>query len=154
LAGKAPPFDIRNNEAPIFSRPRFLPPTIMGVNTKIEGSLIADGCRIGDNVTIQNSVVGLRAVIGDNVTIKDSVLMGADYFETPDSVDEGDLPLGIGKGSVITGAILDKNCRIGEGVRITNAAGADHEGEEEDLQVRDGISVVIKNGLIPSGFAS
>ena len=154
LAGKSPPFDIRNREAPIFSRPRFLPPTIMGVNTKIDGSLIADGCHIGDNVTIQNSVIGLRTVIGDNVIVKDSVVMGADYLESPDSLAPGELALGIGDGSVVTSAILDKNCRIGKGVKITNAAGVDHQGEEEDLQIRDGISVVIKNGKIPDGFVS
>ena len=65
LASKNPPFDIRNRHAPIYSRPRFLPPTIMGKST-ISGSLIADGCLIGDNVTIENSVIGLRTVIGDN----------------------------------------------------------------------------------------
>ena len=106
----------------------------MGNNTKIDGSLIADGCQIGDNVTIQNSVIGLRTVIDDNVTIKDSIVMGADYFETPESVEPGGLQLGIAAGSVITGAILDKNCRIGKGVQITNAAGIDHHGEDEDCR--------------------
>jgi glucose-1-phosphate adenylyltransferase len=154
LTGKSPPFDIRNRSAPIFSRPRFLPPTIIGANAKIEGSLIADGCHIGDNVTIQNCVIGLRTVIGDNVTIKDSVVMGADYFEPPESIEADEIALGIGSGSVVTGAILDKNCRIGPGAKITNAAGVDNQGDEEDLQIRDGISVVIKNGRIPAGFES
>ena len=81
LAGKSPPFELRNPESPIYSRPRFLTPTIMG-DAKISSSLIADGCRIGDNVTIENSVIRLRTVIGDSVTIKDSVVMGADYIET------------------------------------------------------------------------
>jgi glucose-1-phosphate adenylyltransferase len=152
LASKSPPFDIRNADAPIFSRPRFLPPTIMGANTKIDRSLIADGCHIGDNVRIENSVIGLRTVVADNVTIKDSVVMGADFFETAEPT--GDLPLGIGKGSLISGAILDKNCRIGTNVKITNAAGVDHQGEEEDLQIRDGISIVIKGGRIPNGHQS
>ncbi|TWU23085.1 Glucose-1-phosphate adenylyltransferase [Novipirellula galeiformis] len=154
LAGKAPPFELRDPAAPIYSRPRFLPPTIMG-DVKIESSLIADGCRIGDNVTIQNSVIGLRTVIGDNVTIKDSVVMGADDIEcdkTP--LAPGVLPMGIGSGSVIEGTILDKNCRIGENVRITNQAGVDHQGEDEALQIRDGISIVIKEGQIESGFQS
>jgi glucose-1-phosphate adenylyltransferase len=148
LASKNPPFDIRNREAPIFSRPRFLPPTIMG-NAKVNGSLIADGCRIGDNVTIENSIIGLRTVIGDGVTIKDSVVMGADHIEASDC----DLmPIGIGEGSVISGAILDKNCRIGKNVKITNADKVENQGEDEPLQIRDGISIVIKNATIPDGF--
>jgi glucose-1-phosphate adenylyltransferase len=151
LASKAPPFDIRNREAPIFSRPRFLPPTIMG-DAKITGSLIADGCKIGDNVTIDNSVIGLRTVIGDNVSIKDSVVMGADYIEMPDSVASNVLPIGIGNGTTISGTILDKNCRIGRNVKITNAAGVENQGEDEALQVRDGIPIVIKNGQIEDGF--
>ncbi|WP_047816580.1 glucose-1-phosphate adenylyltransferase [Rhodopirellula islandica] len=151
LAGKNPPFDIRNRHAPIYSRPRFLPPTIMG-DAKITGSLIADGCLIGDNVTIENSVIGLRTVIGDNVTIKDSVVMGADFIEMQDADCGGKLPVGVGAGSVIQGAILDKNCRVGENVRILNEAKIDHQGEDDDLQIREGISIVIKDGQIPNGF--
>lgn len=153
LASKNPPFDIRNRQSPIYSRPRFLPPTIMG-DTKISGSLIADGCSIGNNVTIENSVIGLRTVIGDNVTIKNSVVMGADFIEMRGSQREGRLPLGVGSDTYVSGAILDKNCRIGSGVRITNAAGVDHEGEDSDLQIRDGISIVIKDGQINDGHQS
>ncbi|EMI18729.1 glucose-1-phosphate adenylyltransferase [Rhodopirellula maiorica SM1] len=154
LAGKAPPFELRDPNAPIYSRPRFLPPTIMG-DAHIESSLIADGCRIGDNVTIKNSVIGLRTVIGDNVTIKDSVVMGADDIECEKTeLPAGVLPMGIGNGSVIEGTILDKNCRIGENVKITNQAGVEHQGEDEALQIRDGISIVIKEGQIESGHQS
>ncbi|TWU48017.1 Glucose-1-phosphate adenylyltransferase [Rubripirellula reticaptiva] len=151
LAGKNPPFDIRNRQAPIYSRPRFLPPTIMG-DTKITGSLIADGCRIGDNVTIENSVIGLRTVIGDNVTIKDCVVMGADHIEDAGPQANGAVPTGIGDGSTIVGTILDKNCRIGQNVKIVNEKGIENQGEDEPLQVRDGIPIVIKNATIEDGF--
>lgn len=151
LAGKAPPFEIGRQDAPIYSRPRFLPPSIMG-DVKIDGSLIADGCKIGDNVTIENSVIGLRTIIGDNVTIKDSVVMGADRFEDNDSLTDGMLPLGIGENSVIQGAILDKNCRVGKNVKITNAKNLQTLGEDESFQIRDGISIVIKNGQVEDGF--
>lgn len=150
LASKNPPFNIRNRDAPIYSRPRFLPPTIMG-DTRINGSLLADGCLIGDNVTIDNSVIGLRTVIGDNVTIKDSVVMGADYIEDETHRDPGRLPLGIGEGSVISGAILDKNCRIGKNVKITNAAGVENYGDDDPIQIRDHIPVVIKGAQVYDG---
>ena len=153
LASKSPPFEIRNPDAPIFSRPRFLPPTIIG-DAKISGSLVADGCRIGNNVTIQNSVIGLRTVIGDNVTIKDSVVMGADYIELSNESHPGRVPIGIGSGTTIKGTILDKNCRIGEDVSITNQAAIEHQGENEALQIRDGISIVIKNATIEAGYKS
>ena len=151
LAGTDAPFDIRNREAPIYSRPRFLPPTIMA-NGQIENSLIADGCRFGKNVTIKNSVIGLRTVIGDNVTIEDSVVMGADYIEDKSRLAPGEIPVGIGDNSVVSKAILDKNCRVGANVKLTNAAGHETQGEDDDFQIRDGISIVIKNGKIPDGF--
>ncbi|MGB7323785.1 MAG: glucose-1-phosphate adenylyltransferase [Rubripirellula sp.] len=151
LAGKNPPFDIRNRQAPIYSRPRFLPPTIMG-DSKITGSLIADGCRIGDNVTIENSVIGLRTVIGDNVVVKDCVVMGADHIEDAGPQPNGAVPVGIGDGSTIVGTILDKNCRIGQNVKIVNDKGVENQGEDEPLQVRDGIPIVIKNATIEDGF--
>lgn len=153
LAGKNPPFDIRDRGAPIYSRPRFLPPTIMGTTT-ISNSLIADGCKIGDNVTISNSVIGLRTVIGDNVTIRDSVVMGADFIERRDGLRDGVVPVGIGSGSEIRTAILDKNCRVGRNVRIVNEANIENQGEEEVLQIRDGISIVIKDGQLDDGFVS
>ncbi|MEM9828236.1 MAG: glucose-1-phosphate adenylyltransferase [Planctomycetota bacterium] len=151
LAGGNAPFDIRDPDAPIYSRPRFLPPTMMGEDVKIRGSLIADGCRIGHNVTIENSVIGLRSVIGDHVTIKDTVMMGADFIETPEKRAEGVVPVGVGNNTVITGAILDKNCRIGAGVSITNDQALENSGVESDLQIRDGIPIVIKNAIIKDG---
>ncbi len=151
LASKNPPFDIRDRSARIYSRPRYLPPTIMG-DVRITGSLIADGCRIGDNVTIENSVIGLRSVIGDHVTIKDSIVMGADYLESRSALDSSVTPIGIGDHSEISGTILDKNCRIGSHVKIINHAGIENQGEDEALQIRDGIPIVIKNGQIDNGF--
>ncbi|MCD0462640.1 glucose-1-phosphate adenylyltransferase [Roseiconus lacunae] len=152
LASEAPPFQLGRADAPIYSRPRFLPPTVMGDNVNIRGSLIADGCHIGSNVTIENSVIGLRTVIGDNVTIKDTVVMGADYVEDDRDPNAAEVPTGIGAGSTIKGAILDKNSRVGTNVTIVNEQGHDSFGEDEDLQVRDGVSIVIKNGSIPNNF--
>jgi glucose-1-phosphate adenylyltransferase len=151
LAGENPPFDIRNREAPSYSRPRFLPPTIMGQNVTVRRSLIADGCKIGNNVTIENSVIGLRSVIGDNVVVKDTVMMGADYIEKDSVAATKQLPVGIGSGSTIVGTILDKNCRIGTNVRITNEKKIENQGEDDAIQIRDGIPIVIKNALVPSG---
>ncbi len=152
LASKAPPFELGSVDAPIYSRPRFLPPTVVGEDVTVRGSLIADGCRIGNHVTIENSVIGLRTIIGDNVTIKDSVVMGADYTEDQRNLSNDRIPVGIGRNSTISGAILDKNSRIGAEVTITNSGNVDSLGEDEDLQVRDGISIVIKNGVISDGF--
>jgi glucose-1-phosphate adenylyltransferase len=125
-------------------------------DAQVRGSLIADGCHIGRGTVIENSVIGLRTVIGENVTIRNSVVMGADYVqsaqEREQDIAEGSLPVGIGSGSTINGAILDKNCRIGRNVTIVNEQGLETHGEEEALQVRDSISIVIKNGLIEDGF--
>jgi glucose-1-phosphate adenylyltransferase len=62
------------------------------------------------------------------------------------------MPIGIGDGSLIEGTLLDKNCRIGKNVRITNSAKVENQGEDEAMQVRDGIPIVIKDGVIPDGF--
>ncbi len=155
LASAAPPFDLSSPQAPVYSRPRFLPPSVME-DAQVRGSLIADGCHIGRGTVIENSVIGLRTVIGENVTIRNSVVMGADYVQSAEEreqdIAEGSLPVGIGSGSTINGAILDKNCRIGRNVTIVNEQGLETHGEEEALQVRDSISIVIKNGLIEDNF--
>ena len=88
----------------------------------MRGSLIADGCQISPGATIENSVIGLRCVIGPNVTIRNSILMGNDGYETKVELRDDQQcerpPIGVGADSVIAGAIIDKNCRIGRGVRI------------------------------------
>jgi glucose-1-phosphate adenylyltransferase len=151
LARKAPPFDFSDNQAPVYSRARFLPPTVVE-DAKITSSLVADGCQIGRGTVIEGSVIGLRTVIGDNVTIRNSVIMGADYRESKEDIKEGQIPVGIGDGSVIEGTLLDKNCRIGKNVRITNAGAVENQGEDDPMQVRDGIPIVIKDAVIPDGF--
>ncbi len=87
-------------------------------------SLIADGCAIESGTVIENSVIGLRCRIGQGVTIRNSILMGSDEYETPDearaATPTGRPLVGIGAGTVIEGAIIDKNCRIGQRVRIAN----------------------------------
>jgi len=153
LASDNPPFSLTLEEHPVFSRARFLPPTRIH-EANITNSLIADGCRIGRNVTIENSVVGLRSIIGDNVTIRDSYIMGADFYERDDDIGLSEtIPVGIGDNSVIKKAIVDKDCRIGKGVRIVNDQGIDNSEEShERCVVRDGIACVIKGVSLPDGW--
>ena len=153
LAGDDPPFSLTLEESPVFTRARFLPPTRLH-DVKISDSLIADGCRIGRNVTIENSVVGLRSIIGDNVTIRNSYVMGADYYERDEDVHRHQMiPIGIGDNSIINGAIVDKNCRIGKGVRIVNDGNIEESSHDNELCViRDGIACILKGVSLPDGW--
>ena len=77
--------------------------------------------------------------------------MGADLYETEEEKRREDVPpVGIGPGSVIRGAIVDKNARIGAHVRLTNDSGHEHL-DSDNLYIRDGVMVVPKNAVIPSG---
>ena len=150
-------FKLDMQEAPLFSRARFLPPARFD-GAHINQSLIADGCRIGRGAKIENSVVGLRCVIGDNVTIKNSIVMGADFFPTDDEVAsdvrDGRPSIGIGDGSVIDGVIVDKNCRLGRNVHIANRQ--EDKTEDTDISefcvIREGIPVIVKNAVLPDGW--
>jgi glucose-1-phosphate adenylyltransferase len=104
---------------------------------------------------IENSVIGLRCIIGEGVTIKDSVIMGADFFDDDfrsQAASRGGPPLGIGSGSHIEGAILDKNCRIGRNVRIVNQQKTETRGEDEACIIREGIPNVVKDGVLADGW--
>jgi len=155
LAGTNPPFDLSAAVAPIYSRPRFLPPTLFDGAT-IKRSLIADGCQIGQGAVIENSVIGLRTIIGEGVTIRNTVIMGADLFESREAKrghqQNGTPPLGIGDRSYVEGAIIDKNVRIGRGVRIVNEQGVETRGEDEACIIREKIPCVVKDGVIPDNF--
>src|SRR5215467_13869780 len=152
LTGSAPHFDFHDMTAPIYTRARFLPSSrIRGCD--IRESIISEGS-ILNGVKIYNSVVGIRSQIGENAELDRVLTMGADFFEDEEDLTSNRLRLipniGIGSGSVIRKAIIDKNAHIGDNVRILN--------EERILNldgpnyyIRDGIVIVPKNGIIASG---
>ena len=157
LATDKPPFDLISPEAPLYSRARFLPPTRLD-GCHVVKSLIADGCRISPGARIENSVIGLRCAIGENVTIRDSIIMGADEYETAHELREDDQldrpPVGIGSDAVILGAIVDKNCRIGRGVKIEYSGPPSSSLiEYGPCTVRDGIPIVLKDAVVPHGWS-
>ncbi|MEN0110844.1 MAG: glucose-1-phosphate adenylyltransferase [Planctomycetota bacterium] len=155
MAQSDPPFSLSSASSPIYTRPRFLPPTRID-GAEVNRSLVADGCVIEPGAKIDNSVIGLRCRIGRDVVVRNSVLMGGDYYETSSVVannDEQGLPrIGIGPGSVIDGAIIDKNCRIGAGVRVVNDSERTDFDADAGVVVRDGVAVVPKNAVLPTGW--
>jgi glucose-1-phosphate adenylyltransferase len=153
LANKNPAFVMTSASTPIYSRARFLPPTRMDGAT-VRGSLVAEGCMIEEGAVIENSIVGVRCRIGRDVVMRNSILMGADFYESPDETSNGRLPLGVGAGTHIEGAIIDKNCRIGRNVRIVNAEHLESLEETAFGMICDGIVVVPKNTTIPDNWAS
>ncbi|MEO0531744.1 MAG: sugar phosphate nucleotidyltransferase, partial [Planctomycetota bacterium] len=155
LAQANPPFNLSSATSPIYTRPRFLPPTRID-GAEVTRSLVADGCVIEPGAKIDNSVIGLRCRIGRDVTIRNTVLMGSDYYETKANVAENDaagLPrIGIGPGAVIDGAIIDKNVRVGAGVRVVNDSDQTDFDGNSGCVVRDGVIVVPKNASLPTGW--
>ena len=148
LARQKSLFNFHDPERPIYSRPRFLPGTIVD-DSSLDNVLLADGCRI-QRAEIYNSVIGLRSQVARGVCLKDSILMGADYYDTP-SLNSEEISLGLGEGCQIKGAILDKNVRLGSGVKIQPFPRRT-EIEHEQWVVRDGIVVVPKNTVLPAGM--
>ncbi|OGO70185.1 MAG: glucose-1-phosphate adenylyltransferase [Chloroflexi bacterium RBG_19FT_COMBO_62_14] len=144
------PFRFHDPVRPIYTHPRFLPGSRI-YDVRLDRVLLADGCVV-EGADLQHSVIGIRSVIGEDVIIRDTVIMGADYYEEEASeLGEKPVPMGIGRGSRISGAIIDKNARIGEGVRIEPFPRGT-EMDEADWSVRDGIVVVPKSAVIPSGM--
>ncbi len=139
-------FDLNVQDAPIFSRARFLPPTRIDGAT-IRWSLVADGCAIGEGTTIENSIIGLRSIIGRNVTIRNAVLMGNDFFQIPglpDGLGPYGIPLGIGDNSRVENTIIDKNCCIGRRCAVVPDPTRPDTPESDYGMVRDGILVIPK----------
>lgn len=155
LTRRDAPFNLVCPTNPVYSRARFLPPSLLDGAT-IHQSLIADGCRIGKGTTIENSVVGLRCVIGENVTIRNSIIMGADYLDSDEELrrftSANEPRTGIGSGSIIQGAILDKNSRVGDNVLVRNAHNLVDDDRFDPCLIRDGIPILLKDAMLPSGF--
>jgi glucose-1-phosphate adenylyltransferase len=153
LVDPSPPFDLYNPEFPLYTRPRFLPPSRFE-SSRIDRVLIADGCVLR-GCEVVHSIIGIRSTIGAGTRISDSIILGHDQYEYEGdrrgaARDPGRVPQGIGPDCEIRRAIIDKNARIGRGVKIVNATGAS-DLESERWTIRDGIVVIPKDTTIPDG---
>jgi glucose-1-phosphate adenylyltransferase len=149
LTDTVPPYNFFDHLNPIYTHARFLPASKIN-GAEVNRAIVADGCII-TNANIDRAVIGIRSVIENGSQIRNSVLMGADFYQQEDPQPASDRPpLGIGRNCVIEGAIIDKNARIGDGVVIT-PDGKPDDVDGDNYYVRDGVIVVPKGAIIPSG---
>jgi glucose-1-phosphate adenylyltransferase len=154
LTSKIPKFNLFDAEAPVFTRARYLPPSKIE-ESHILDSILSDGC-IVTGAAITSSVIGLRSRISKGVRIDSSFLMGADAYQSIEEMRSdlvaGKPRVGIGEGTVIARAIVDKNARIGSNVRLVNEARViDADADDGSFYIRDGIIIVPKNAIIKDG---
>lgn len=153
LTDEIPPFNLFDSAQTIYTRSRMLPPAKIS-GTMITKAIVAEGSII-HAASITKSVIGIRSRIGKDTVINNAYIMGCDYYETIDQINaknaNGEPILGIGERCVIEDAIIDKNCAIGNDVRIKG--GAHLEKMDHPLYtIKDGIVVVKKGAVIPNGF--
>lgn len=153
LTEEVPDFNLFDNTRSIYTRARMLPPAKIS-GTTLEKTIIAEGCIINAS-RIEHSVIGIRSRIGFGSSITNTYIMGSDYFETIEEIQsakqKGVPNIGVGNRCEIKNAIIDKNVRIGDDVRII---GGDHlTNTDHDLYtVKDGIVVIKKGAVIPDGY--
>ncbi len=154
LTATVPRFNLFDADAPIYTRARFLPPSKMN-QCQITQSIISDGCII-NRANVHRSLVGVRTRIDFGATIDNSQVMGADFYQSIEELEAdfraGQPRIGIGEGAVIRNAIVDKNARIGAGVRLVNEAGVEEfTASDGSHYIRDRIIIVPKNATIADG---
>ncbi len=151
LTDDIPSFNLYDKKKRIYTRARMLPTTKVS-GTSLEKAVIAEGC-ILHAAKIERSVIGIRSRIGKESTVINTYMMGSDYYETLKDMEEKKIEvlMGIGERCFIKNAILDKNCRIGDDVRING--GPHLEDKETDMYfIKDGIVVIKKEATIPKGY--
>lgn len=153
LTKEIPSFNLFDSDRTIYTRSRMLPPSKYS-GTTLDKALVAEGSII-HAAKIESSVIGIRSRIGLETIVSNTYMMGSDYYETLDDILEdnqkGVPMLGIGSRCMIKNAIIDKNCRIGDDVKING--GTHLENTDHPLySVKDGIVVIKKGGIIPNGF--
>jgi glucose-1-phosphate adenylyltransferase len=149
LTDTIPPYNFFDHVNPIYTHARFLPASKVNA-AQINRAIIADGCII-THANIERAVIGIRSVIETGSTIRNSILMGADFYQDEDPrPDPGRPPLGIGANCFIEGAIIDKNARIGDNV-VISPAGKPENLDGDNFYIRDGVVVVPKGTVVPSG---
>jgi glucose-1-phosphate adenylyltransferase len=153
LTAELPAFNLFDNNRAIYTRPRMLPPAKIS-GTRVDRGIIAEGSIINAS-HIENSIIGIRSRIGHNTALINTYLMGNDYFETLEDIAldlKHGLPLlGIGDRCHIQNAIVDKDCRIGDDVRISGGTHLE-DGDHALYTIKDGIVVIKKGVVVPNGY--
>ena len=147
-----PPFSFYDEEAPIYTRSRYLPPSKL-LDCHVTESIVGEGCII-KNCQINHSVLGVRSRIESGCTIDNTLIMGADYYqpfaERVSEIKDTNVPIGIGENTKVSRAIIDKNAHIGRNVKIINKDNVEESNQEDHgFYIRSGITVVLKNAVIP-----
>jgi len=153
LASMNPDFNFYVENTPIFTHKRYLPASKINFCT-FSQSLAAEGSII-TNASIRNSIIGIRSIIESGTDLDGVICMGHDYYETPEQKSNNNRQrnpnLGIGKGTMIRKAIIDKNTRIGEGCRIGLENKVREDGDYGNYFMKDGIIIIPKKSAIPDG---
>jgi glucose-1-phosphate adenylyltransferase len=152
LAQPLPPFNFFDNDNPIYTHDQYLPASKIN-KCALEHVVVGEGCILED-ASLHHCVVGIRSYIREGCVLEDVVMMGADYYEMKDAMlaneAKGRPSIGLGHNCRITGAIIDKNARIGHDVTL-NAHGKADGTYAHGIIVRDGVLIVPKGVTVPSG---
>jgi glucose-1-phosphate adenylyltransferase len=153
LTSVRPRFDFYDEERPIYTHMRNLPPSKMNFSN-MNQSIASEGCII-TNANVSSSIVGIRTIIETGSSLNGVVCMGADFYETEAQKlqnAEARIPnVGIGRGAIIKGAIIDKNVRIGEDCRVGIDEIRRTDGNYGHYYIVDGIIVIPKNTVLYPG---
>jgi glucose-1-phosphate adenylyltransferase len=154
LTDDIPKFNLFDNSGKIYTRARVLPPSKITGGSTVDKSIIAEGCII-NGTKIEHSVIGIRTRINRDSIITNSYLMGNDYYQNLDEISHNIYHnitnIGIGERCYINNTIVDKNCRIGNDVKLNG--GKHLKDQNTDLYtIKDGIIVVKKGAILPNGF--
>ncbi|NCN11007.1 MAG: glucose-1-phosphate adenylyltransferase [Leptospira sp.] len=148
LTDEVPAFNLYDPETPLYTRARSLPPTKLN-NARVNKALISEGAIIND-ADIFRSLIGIRQFVDKGTKISESVILGMDKYEFIDENPDR-IPKGIGKNCEIHKTIIDKDCTIGDGVKLINKSNLE-EYEDEFVYIRDGIIIVPRRKVIPAGY--
>lgn len=153
LTKDLPEFNLFDNANAIYTRPRMLPPAKIS-GTTLQRAIIAEGSII-NAARIENSVIGIRSRIGTNTTIFNTYIMGSDHYETLSEIDadqQNGIPLlGIGQRCHVENAIIDKDCRIGNDVKIIGGLHL-QDSDTHLYTIKEGVVVIKKGAVLPNGF--
>lgn len=153
LTDDVPKFNLFDNDNKIFTRPRLLPPSKFN-KTMLDKSIMSEGCIVNAK-EIKGSVIGIRARIGEGTVIEHSYVMGNDFYQSLEEMENdltnGRILVGIGENCFISNALVDKNCRIGNNVQIKGGKHLE-DASEELYAIKEGIVVIKKGAIIPNDF--
>lgn len=135
LLAEDPALDLYDSHWVVHTRSEDRAPAWVGLQAKVDGNLLSNGCRVEG--VVERSVISPGVHVAEGAVVRDSIIFNDTIIEA---------------GAVVDRCIIDKQVRVGAGAHVGH--GDDNTANQELPEcLNTGITLIGKGSVVPEGVS-